>query len=126
MLSGRGGSPTMDNAQSKRVVKREKANVSVLGKDFDLDESEGAPPVSQQIATALRANAGKVLDFFRDVRAIHTLPPASLSFARAPHASRQPHSRVRACALCHTYRPPRRSSTRAATVPSTRRSSAPR
>ena len=33
--------------------------------DFDLDESPDAPPVSEQIVTALMANAGKVLDLFR-------------------------------------------------------------
>ena len=42
-----------------------KKTSSVLG-NFDLDESPGAPPVSQQLANALRANAGRVLDLFRD------------------------------------------------------------
>ena len=31
---------------------------------FDLDESETAPPVCEQIIAALTANAGKVLDLF--------------------------------------------------------------
>ena len=33
---------------------------------FDLEEGPFAPPVSVQLATALRKNAGKVLDLFRD------------------------------------------------------------
>ena len=33
--------------------------------DFDLDESEDAPPVSEQIIAALTANSGKVIDLFR-------------------------------------------------------------
>lgn len=32
---------------------------------LDLDESEGAPPVSEQIVSALMVNAGRVLDLFR-------------------------------------------------------------
>lgn len=38
---------------------------SILGTAFDLDKSPGAPPVSKQIAEALKASSGKVLDFFR-------------------------------------------------------------
>jgi hypothetical protein len=36
-----------------------------LGK-IDLDEGPDAPPIQQQIAAALRRNAGKVLDLFRE------------------------------------------------------------
>ena len=32
---------------------------------LDLDESEGAPPVSEQVVSALMVNAGRVLDLFR-------------------------------------------------------------
>ena len=38
---------------------------STLG-NFDLDEGPNAPPISQQLADALRLNAGRVLDLFRD------------------------------------------------------------
>jgi len=38
---------------------------SVLGK-FDLDEQPGAPPISSQLANALRQDAKRVLDLFRD------------------------------------------------------------
>ena len=33
--------------------------------EVDLDEGPDAPPISEQIKTALAANAGKVLDLFR-------------------------------------------------------------
>ena len=54
-------------AASKPKPKRDHTKSSVLGKDFDLDESPDALPISQQISNALRANAGRVLDFFREL-----------------------------------------------------------
>mgnify|MGYP003879564949 CR=1 FL=1 len=38
---------------------------SILGR-IDIDESPGAPPMTEQIATALRANSARVLDLFRE------------------------------------------------------------
>jgi Ca2+-binding EF-hand superfamily protein len=38
---------------------------SILGR-IDIDESSGAPPMTEQIATALRANSARVLDLFRE------------------------------------------------------------
>ena len=34
---------------------------------IDLDESPGAPPISQQLGTALRQNSTRVMDLFRQV-----------------------------------------------------------
>jgi len=42
-----------------------KKKTSPLG-DLDLDEGPDAPPISQQLAAALRKSAGKVLDLFRN------------------------------------------------------------
>jgi len=42
-----------------------KKGSSTLGK-IDLDEGPDAPPIQQQIAAALRQNAGKVMDLFRE------------------------------------------------------------
>ena len=42
-----------------------KVKQGVLGK-IDLDEGADAPPISEQLATALRASSGKVLDLFRE------------------------------------------------------------
>lgn len=55
-----------DSAPPPTVLQRMGRNAGngPLG-DFDLDESPDAPPVSEQIVTALMANAGKVLDLFR-------------------------------------------------------------
>lgn len=47
-----------------RRPRRNSKTISVLG-NLDLDESEDAPPVSEQIVAALMANAGKILDLFR-------------------------------------------------------------
>ena len=44
---------------------RKKTKTSVLG-NLDLDESQGALPVSEQISKALQANAVRVLDLFRE------------------------------------------------------------
>jgi hypothetical protein len=40
---------------------------SILGKDFDLDESPGAPSFTEQLASALRSRAARVLDLFREM-----------------------------------------------------------
>jgi len=47
------------------AAKPTKKGSSTLGK-IDLDEGPDAPPIQQQIAAALRRNAGKVLDLFRE------------------------------------------------------------
>lgn len=39
----------------------------MLGKGFDIDSHPEAPPVAKQIATALKAQSGRVLDFFREL-----------------------------------------------------------
>jgi len=44
---------------------KKKTKTSVLG-NLDLDESQGALPVSEQISKALQANAVRVLDLFRE------------------------------------------------------------
>ena len=33
---------------------------------FDIDESPGAPPISEQLAVALRQNSTRVIDLFRE------------------------------------------------------------
>jgi Ca2+-binding EF-hand superfamily protein len=58
--------PLLSQKTSPRL-KAQYTKSSVLGKDFCLDESADAPPIPQQIANALRANAAKVLDFFREL-----------------------------------------------------------
>ena len=59
--------PVKPPAQHAKVKESERRKgFSPLGRDFDLDESEGAPPISEQLAGALRKSAGKVLDLFRD------------------------------------------------------------
>jgi len=40
---------------------------SLLGKDFDFDESADAPSYAQQVSTALRQVSSRVLDFFREI-----------------------------------------------------------
>jgi len=52
-------------AQARPSAADKKKKTSVLG-SINLDESEGAPPVSEQIARALKSNAGRVLDLFRE------------------------------------------------------------
>ena len=42
-----------------------KKGTSILGR-IDIDESPGAPPMTEQIATALRVNSARVLDLFRE------------------------------------------------------------
>jgi len=42
-----------------------KKGTSVLGK-IDIDEGPDAPPITEQIASALRSSAGRVLDLFRE------------------------------------------------------------
>lgn len=50
---------------SKKEAEGKKKGSSVLG-TIDLDEGPDAPPITEQIAAALRANAGKVMDLFRE------------------------------------------------------------
>ena len=57
------------DTSTKKKEKRVHVKASILGKDFDLDESPGAPPISKQIGDALKASSGKVLDFFRELDA---------------------------------------------------------
>jgi len=49
----------------KEKPPKQKMGSSALGK-IDLDEGPDAPPITEQIAAALRKNAGKVMDLFRE------------------------------------------------------------
>lgn len=53
--------PKPPSPEKKRVQS------SVLPK-LDLDESDDAPPITEQIATALRSNSARVLDLFRECK----------------------------------------------------------
>ena len=59
--------PPKEGEDDAKDDKSKKSHVgtSILGK-LDLDESLGAPPISEQIASALMGNAGRVLDLFRE------------------------------------------------------------
>ena len=59
--------PSKVSAQSPPITKdrEKKGKRSVLGA-IDLDEGPDAAPISEQIATALRASAGRVMDLFRE------------------------------------------------------------
>jgi len=48
-------------------VKTSYTKSSLLGKDFDFDESVDAPSYAQQVSSALRQVSSRVLDFFREI-----------------------------------------------------------
>lgn len=57
--------PKAAKSPPREKEKPVKKGSSALGK-IDLDEGPDAPPITQQIAAALRHNAGKVMDLFRE------------------------------------------------------------
>ena len=67
MGSGR-GSPVQSDAELRsKYMKRQYSKSSILGKGFDLDDSEDAPSYAEQILQQLRANSARVLDCFREM-----------------------------------------------------------
>jgi len=58
-------SPTIERKKEQPTPEKKKKGTSPLGK-IDLDEGPGAAPIAVQLGNALRKNAGRVLDLFRD------------------------------------------------------------
>jgi len=55
----------LEREMPKKPPPKPKTSSGVLGA-IDLDEGPDAPPISEQIATALRSSSGRVLDLFRE------------------------------------------------------------
>jgi len=58
-------SPTLERKKEQPTPEKKKKGTSPLG-NIDLDEGPGAQPIAVQLGNALRKNAGRVLDLFRD------------------------------------------------------------
>ena len=69
---------------------KKKKGTSILGR-IDIDEGPDAPPVTEQIANALRNNSARVLDLFREWDADGD---GEVPRKRAPHVSESPYARA--------------------------------
>ena len=62
----KGGDSKVDGGTRPGGKKVREGYGGILGRNFDLDEGPDAPPVTEQLAAALRSNATRVIDLFRE------------------------------------------------------------